>query len=147
MRRNHMRRYETIFILRPSAGEEEINRIIGNTTQIIIGDQGSIIELNRWGMKKLAYLIKKESLGYYVFCDFAGTPEAVAEIERKFRIEDLVLKYMTVKTAGSINDEQIQQAIVAASEKATAAADDGNVEDTDSEPIVEEEHEEDTDEE
>jgi small subunit ribosomal protein S6 len=147
MRRNHMRRYETIFILRPSAGEEEINRIIGNTTQIILGDQGSIIELNRWGMKKLAYLIKKESLGYYVFCDFAGTPEAVAEIERKFRIEDLVLKYMTVKTAGSINAEEIQQAIIAASEKATAAIDDGNVEDTDSEPLVEEEHEEDTDEE
>ena len=142
-----MRRYETIFILRPSTGEEEINRIIGSTTQIILGDQGTIIELNRWGMKKLAYLIKKEVLGYYVFCDFAGTPEAVAEIERKFRIEDLVLKYMTIKTAGSINEEEIQQAIVAVSEKATALADDGETEDSDSEPLVEEEHEEETDEE
>ncbi|MFH0781046.1 MAG: 30S ribosomal protein S6 [Pseudomonadota bacterium] len=140
-----MRRYETIFILRPSAGEEEITRIIENTTQIILGDRGSIIELNRWGMKKLAYLIKKESLGYYVFCDFAGTPEAVAEIERKFRIDDLVLKYMTIKTAGSINEEGIQLAIAAVSEKATALADDGDADDA--EPLAEEETEEDTDEE
>jgi small subunit ribosomal protein S6 len=142
-----MRRYETIFILRPSAGEEEINRIIGATTQIILGDQGSIIELNRWGMKKLAYLIKKESLGYYVFCDFAGTPEAVAEIERKFRIDDLVLKYMTIKKAGSITDEEIQQAVAAVSEKATAVVDDGDTDDRESDHLVDEEHEEDTDEE
>jgi small subunit ribosomal protein S6 len=142
-----MRRYETIFILRPSAGEEEITRIIENTTQIILGDRGSIIELNRWGMKKLAYLIKKESLGYYVFCDFAGTPEAVAEIERKFRIDDLVLKYMTIKTAGSINEEGIQLAIAAVSEKATALADDGDADDAEAEPLAEEETEEDTDEE
>ncbi len=142
-----MRRYETIFILRPSAGEEEINRIIGSTTQIILGDVGSIIELNRWGIKKLAYPIKKEGLGYYVFCDFAGTPETVAEIERKFRIDDLVLKYMTIKTAGSINTDEIQLAIAAVSEKATAMVDDGDAQDALSEHLVEDEHEEDTDEE
>ena len=140
-----MRRYETIFILRPSAGEEEINRVVGSTTQIILGDNGTVIELNRWGIKKLAYLIKKESLGYYVFCDFAGTPEAVAEIERKFRIDDLVLKYMTIKTAGSITEEGIQLAITAVSEKATTVVDDGDADDRESEHLVEEEHEEDTD--
>ncbi len=141
-----MRRYETIFILRPSAGEEEINKVIGSTTQIILDEQGSIIELNKWGMKKLAYLIKKESLGYYVFCDFAGTPDAVAEIERKFRIDDLVLKYMTIKTAGSINQEEIQLAITAVSEKATAVVD-GDADDTEAELLVEEEQEEVADEE
>jgi small subunit ribosomal protein S6 len=146
MRRNHMRRYETICILRPSAGEEEINRVIGSTTQIILGDQGSVIELNRWGLKKLAYLIKKEGLGYYVFCDFAGTPEAVAEIERKFRIDDLVLKYMTIKTAGSITEEEIQLAITAVSEKATTVVD-GDTDENESEHLVEDDHEEDTDEE
>jgi small subunit ribosomal protein S6 len=146
MRRNHMRRYETICILRPSAGEEEINRVIGSTTQIILGDQGSVIELNRWGIKKLAYLIKKEGLGYYVFCDFAGTPEAVSEIERKFRIDDLVLKYMTIKTAGSITEEEIQLAIAAVSEKATTVVD-GDTDENESEHLVEDEHEEDTDEE
>ncbi|MGB3212550.1 MAG: 30S ribosomal protein S6 [Desulforhopalus sp.] len=115
-----MRRYETIFILRPNAGEDEINRVVESTTQIIVDEKGTIIEMNKWGMKKLAYLIKKESLGYYVFCDYAGTPAAVAEIERKFRIDDTVLKYMTIKTETSITEEEIQQAIAAVTAKETA---------------------------
>jgi small subunit ribosomal protein S6 len=137
-----MRRYETIFILRPSAGEEEISKIINSTTQIITDEQGSIIEMNRWGMKKLAYLIKKESLGYYVFCDFAGTPAAVAEIERKFRIDDLVLKYLTIKTADTIGEEGIAKAIAAVAERATAIIDG---EEGDAEAAASEEHEEETD--
>jgi small subunit ribosomal protein S6 len=137
-----MRRYETIFILRPSAGEEEISKIINNTNQIITDEQGSIIEMNRWGMKKLAYLIKKESLGYYVFCDFAGTPAAVAEIERKFRIDDLVLKYLTIKTADTIGEEDIVKAIAAVAERATAIIDG---EEGDAEAATSEEHEEETD--
>lgn len=117
-----MRRYETIFILRPNVGEEEINRVVESTSSIILDDKGTIIDLNKWGMKKLAYLIKKESLGYYVFCDFAGTPAAVAEIERKFRIDDTVLKYMTVKLADSISAEAIQQAVADRNERDAAAA-------------------------
>lgn len=123
-----MRRYETIFIIRPSAGEEEINRVIENTKQIILDDKGSIIELNKWGMKKLAYLIKKESLGYYVYCDFAGTPAAVAEIERKFRIEDLVLKYLTIKTADAIKESEIEQAVLAAEQRKTIPSDNQDTE-------------------
>ena len=106
-----MRRYETIYILRPNLGEEEITKVIESTNQIILDEKGTIVELNKWGMKKLAYLIKKENQGYYVYCDYAGTPATVSEIERKFRIDDSVLKYMTIKTAAAISDEQIQQAV------------------------------------
>lgn len=117
-----MRRYETIVILRPNAGEEEIKRVIETTTQIITDEKGSIIEENKWGMKKLAYLIKKESLGYYVYIDYAGTPAAVSEIERKYRIDDVVLKYMTIKTAAAITEEGVAEAIAAVSARETAAA-------------------------
>jgi len=128
-----MRRYETIFILRPNIGEDEITKIIESTQQIIIDAGGTIIELNRWGMKKLAYLIKKESLGYYVYCDYAGVPEAVNEIERKFRIDDAVLKYLTVKTSEDISAEGIQQAMADASAKQAAAeeADQDSADDSD----------------
>ena len=51
-----MRRYETVFILRPSQSEDEINAIIENTKNIILNDHGSIIDLNKWGMKKLKRL-------------------------------------------------------------------------------------------
>ncbi len=115
-----MRRYETIFILRPNIGEEEINRVIDYTTEIIKEAGGTIIDLNRWGVKKLAYLIKKESLGYYVFCDYAGLPASVAEIERRFRIDDSVMKYMTIKTAGDLDEDAVQQAIAEVNEKAAA---------------------------
>lgn len=114
-----MRRYETIFILRPNVGEEEIKRVVESSRQIILDEQGTVIEMNNWGMKKLAYLIKKESLGFYVFCDYAGTPAAVAEIERKCRIDDTVLKYLTIKTANSITPEGIQEALEAVAAKET----------------------------
>lgn len=116
-----MRRYETIFILRPSQSEDEINTIIENTKRVILDEKGAIIGLSRWGLKKLAYTIKKETQGQYVFCDFAGTPAAVAEIERKFRIDDAVLKYLTIKTADSITEDDIQKAIAEADAKLAAA--------------------------
>lgn len=127
-----MRRYETIVILRPNAGEEEINRVIETTTQIIADEKGSIIELNKWGMKKLAYLIKKESLGYYVYIDYAGTPAAVSEIERKYRIDDVVLKYMTIKTAAAITEEGVAEAVAAVTAREASAAE-GEGEETEGE--------------
>lgn len=116
-----MRRYEQIYILRPSLSENEINTIIENTNEVILGVQGSVIFLDKWGMRKLAYPIKKESQGFYVFCDFAATPKAVAEIERKFRIDDAVLKYLSVKIADAITAEEISAAQETAASKASFA--------------------------
>jgi small subunit ribosomal protein S6 len=125
-----MRRYEQVCILRPSLSEEEITRIIDTAAQLIQEDEGSVIFLNKWGMRKLAYPIKKESQGYYVLCDFAASPAVVAEIERKFRIDDAVLKYLTVKISDAISGEEIEtarseaeaRAIVPESEEEPAAA-------------------------
>ena len=132
-----MRRYETIFILRPTIGEEQINTIIDNTTKIIQSDKGQIIESDKWGVKKLAYPIKKETLGFYVFFDYAGTPEAVSEIERKFRIDDAVLRYLSVKTADAITAEQADTATAelavrrAAAKQASENESDENLDDGD----------------
>lgn len=116
-----MRRYEQIFILRQSLGEEEITKVIENAEQIVLDQGGAVISQNKWGMKKLAYPIKKEPQGYYVFSDFAATPAAVAEIERKFRIDDAVLKYLTVKISDHISAEEITEAQNAATSKAAAS--------------------------
>ena len=93
-----MRRYETITIIRPSAGEDDITGIIERTQGIIEASGGSMVTIDKWGLKKLAYLIDKEQQGYYVFIEYAGLPEAVAEMERIYRIDDRVLKFMTIKT-------------------------------------------------
>jgi small subunit ribosomal protein S6 len=117
-----MRRYETIYILRPALTEEQVTTLIENTTNIIQSDNGQIIELDKWGMKKLSYPIKKESLGFYVYCDFAGSPDAVAEMERKFRIDDSVLRYLTVKISDVITAEEVATATAELADRKAAAA-------------------------
>ncbi len=92
-----MRRYETIYIMRPNIGEDGISGIIDRTNGVIENLGGHIVRQDRWGLKKLAYLIKKETQGFYIYIEYAGVPEAVDEIERLFRIDDNVLKYLTVK--------------------------------------------------
>jgi len=122
-----MRRYETIFIVRPNIGEDEIEAITSRSVATIEGDGGTIIRINNWGLKKLAYLIKKETQGYYVHVDYAGVPASVAEIERIFRIDDRILKYLTVKLADSCDPEAVKEEI--ASAEPAPASDEENIED------------------
>jgi len=102
-----MRRYETIFIVKSSTGEDEITAIIDKVESIITGDGGTVLTVDKWGLKKLAYLIKKEAQGYYGYIDYAAVPSAVAEIERVFKIDDRLLKYMTLKLADSCDPAAI----------------------------------------
>lgn len=124
-----MRRYETIYILRPNLGEEEISTIMNNTNAIITAEGGTIIDLDRWGLRKFAYLIKKETQGVYIFCDYVTQPAAVLEMERKFRIDDAVLKYMTIKLADDITPEKIEQAKIDLAAR-KAAKESGETEET-----------------
>jgi small subunit ribosomal protein S6 len=118
-----MRRYETIFIVRPNIAEDEIDAVINKTSSIIEGDGGIIIRIDKWGLKKLAYLIKKESQGYYVYLDYAGVPASVSEIERIFRIDDKVLKYLTIKLADSCDPEAIKEELASAEAALTSDED------------------------
>jgi small subunit ribosomal protein S6 len=123
-----MRRYETIYILRPNLSEEQVSTIIDNTNAIIASEGGSVIHLDRWGLRKFAYLIKKEQQGVYVFCDYATEPAAVLEMERKFRIDDAVLKYMTIKLADDISPEKIEAAKIEMATRKAAKESDGPAE-------------------
>ena len=115
-----MRRYETIFIVRQNVAEDEIAAITDKATSIIEGDGGTIFRINNWGLKKLAYLIKKENQGYYVYVDYAGIPASVAEIERIFRIDDHILKYLTVKLDDSCDPEAVMEELANAEPVQTA---------------------------
>jgi small subunit ribosomal protein S6 len=113
-----MRRYETTFILRPNLGEGPITEVIDRAGDIIKNDDGVIIWLEHWGARKLSYEINKESHGYYVFVDYAAPGTTVQEIERIFTIDDRVLRFLTVKVADSIDQDEVK----AAAENAAAAA-------------------------
>ncbi|MCX5863646.1 MAG: 30S ribosomal protein S6 [Deltaproteobacteria bacterium] len=93
-----MRRYETIVIVRPGAGETEFSSLSDKVTGTIESFGGLIVRTDRWGLKKLAYPIKKEAQGDFLYIEYAGLPDGVKEMERLIRIDDRVLKFMTVKT-------------------------------------------------
>ena len=137
-----MRRYETIYILRPTLSEDEVNAVVESANSILNNDNGQIISLDKWGLRTLAYLIQKETQGYYVYCDFATEPGNVTEMERKFRIDESVMKYMTVKLADSIDTEGIEaargeyEAAVVAAAEAEAEAAKQEEEQTTSKPAV-----------
>ena len=131
-----MRRYETIFIVRPNVAEDEIEAITNKTGSIIEGDGGTILRINNWGLKKLAYLIKKESQGFYVYVDFAGVPASVAEMERIFRIDDRILKYLTVKLSDSCDPEAVKEQL--ASAETEAGSDENAVDEKESDNVEEE---------
>ena len=138
-----MRRYETIFIVRPNVAEDEIAAITTKTSSIIEGDGGTIFRVNDWGLKKLAYLINKESQGYYVYVDYAGIPAAVAEIERIFRIDDRVLKYVTVKLADFCDPETVKEELAQAEPEVAAEEEEGQ-DAQEEQPEAQEEKKEDT---
>lgn len=93
-----MRTYEEMFIVRPDASEEEVDQLIEQTGQIITSGGGTLDKVDKWGVRRLAYRVQKRDEGYYVVLQFSSNPEAVKEIERRFRVTDSVMKFLTVRT-------------------------------------------------
>jgi small subunit ribosomal protein S6 len=92
-----MRIYEELFILRPDATEEEIDPLVEQIKTVIAASKGTVEKLDKWGVRKLAYRVGKRSEGYYILIQFTAGPEAVKEIERRLRVSDMVLKFITVR--------------------------------------------------
>ncbi|MDW7660473.1 MAG: 30S ribosomal protein S6 [Bacillota bacterium] len=90
-----MRKYETIFILRPSLEEEKRNEIIEKFKGIIAAD-GEIEKVEEWGNKRLAYEIEKLREGYYVHVNFKANPTLPKELERNFKISDDVIRFIVI---------------------------------------------------
>ena len=91
-----MKRYETIVIIDPDLSKEAEAPILERVNDLIPQYKGLLIETDDWGTKKMAYEIKKKSRGHYVRLDFCGDGALIQEMERFFRIDDKVLKFMTV---------------------------------------------------
>lgn len=140
-----MRHYETTYILRPNLGEDQFTEIIERTNAIVTDDDGSIIDIDRWGIKSLAYEIKKETQGYYVYMNYAAHGTTVSEIERIFRIDDRLLRYLTIKLADAIDEAGVEKAkeLIAAEAAAAEAVDTEDAEKKVSEKTASEESKED----
>jgi small subunit ribosomal protein S6 len=107
-----MRRYETIIIIDSDLSEEIREQLINKIKNLIVKLKGTIIKFDEWGVKKLAYEIKKKIRGYYICIDFASEITLIDELERSFRIDDKVLKYMTTLAEKDINAEKVKEIIL-----------------------------------
>lgn len=107
-----MRRYETIFIIDPDTGEEGRDQLFERTKSIIAAQNGMLVNFDEWGIRKLAYDIRKKPRGYYVCMDYCGSSDMVDEIERTFRLDDRYLKYMTVLIDAQADLEKIKAEII-----------------------------------
>ena len=117
-----MRRYETIVIVDPDLGEEQRGTVFDKIRELIPHMGGLLVEFDEWGGRKLAYEIKKKQRGYYVRMNYCGSGDLVSEMERQFRIEDRVMKYMTVLLDKEADMERIQEAMTQSKAEAEAAA-------------------------
>ncbi|MGD8266937.1 MAG: 30S ribosomal protein S6 [Desulfobacterales bacterium] len=116
-----MRRYETIVIVDPDLGEERRTLIFDRIRELVPQKGGLVVEFDEWGARKMAYEIKKKKRGFYLRVDYCGTGDLVKEMERQFRIDDRVLKYMTILLEDDVDMESIQEKMSQADEAPEAA--------------------------
>jgi small subunit ribosomal protein S6 len=112
-----MRRYENVFIVNPELSEEQQQPLFDKLKGLLSEDQGMLVKFDEWGHKRLAYEIKKHTRGYYVLMEFCGDGALVKEIERNMRLDDRVLKYMTVLKDETVDVEAVKAEIEAAKEQ------------------------------
>jgi small subunit ribosomal protein S6 len=91
-----VRRYETVYILRPDLGEAQIKETAKRFEAIIASGGGELIERDEWGVRELTYNIKRERRGYYIRLDYVAPSPVVNEVERNLKLADNVLRYLSV---------------------------------------------------
>jgi small subunit ribosomal protein S6 len=92
-----MRHYENLVIVKPTLTEEEIKAQLAAIDEIITSNGGEIIARDEMGMKKLAYPINKNLRGFYYVVYFTMDPSSVNEVERRYRINEELLRFVTMK--------------------------------------------------
>jgi small subunit ribosomal protein S6 len=97
------REYETIFILRPDLANEAIAAVNTKVRGLIEAGGGQLLKVDNWGRRKLAYEVKKQLKGIYLFWRYLGGPGLVEEVERNLRLSDQVIRYYSVKVASNVD--------------------------------------------
>ena len=93
-----MANYEIMFIVNPNATEEEIDKINSQLENVITSAGGQVQKIEKMGKRRLAYEVTKFREGYYVLFVIGANGEIVKECERRLRVMDAVLRYITVRT-------------------------------------------------
>lgn len=92
-----MRSYEVIYIINPNKTDEEAEEIINKFHQIVIATNGKVDSVEKWGRRKLSFIIKKESKGNYVFMKISCESKTLDELVRNFKLNDSIIRHLVTK--------------------------------------------------
>lgn len=112
-----MANYESVLIARQDLGAAQVNTLVSDLSEVIKKEGGEVVKVDNWGLKNLAYRIKKNRKGHYVLLNIVAPAKAIFEYERLIRLNEDVIRYMTVKveefnneTASSDEDAAVAEA-------------------------------------
>lgn len=91
------RTYESVVIINATLEDEQVEATISRMQETITTHGGELIDLDKWGRKRLAYPIKKAKSGYYVVFRFSATTDLVATLERNYRLDENIIRYLTIQ--------------------------------------------------
>jgi len=91
--------------------EDELTALVDRYSAVVTGQKGILVKVERWGKRRLAYLINKQMRGFYILIDYAGQSAVVNELERNLKIDDKILKFMTVLKDGTVDAAALQNEI------------------------------------
>jgi small subunit ribosomal protein S6 len=89
--------YESAVLINAALEDEAIQNIISRIKEIISGNGGDLRDVEDWGRKRLAYIVKKSKIGYYIFFRYDALPDLIPKLERFFQLDDNILRYLTIK--------------------------------------------------
>jgi len=92
-----MKHYELLFVLKPTLTEEETTKNVETINGVITNNGGEIVKVDNIGMRDLAYEVQKQKRGYYTITYFKSPTSAIKEIERNLRINENVIRFITIK--------------------------------------------------
>lgn len=120
-----MRNYESLYIIHQDVVNDELDAMIEKFKGVLTAQNAEIHMLDNWGVKKLAYPIKKVERGSYIQTYFRAEPEVITEFERRLRLDENVLRFLTIKLEGDfpVVETAVEEAPAAEAAPAPASAD------------------------
>jgi small subunit ribosomal protein S6 len=112
-----LRTYEVAFIAAPNTADDDLSKLNSQIEQIVADRGGKITKVDNWGRRKLAYRIGKFDEGVYTFVHVEGSGKEISEVERRLRVTDFVIRYLTVRT-----DEALKRAVKLKSKRKVSLA-------------------------
>jgi len=100
-----VREYETVFIIDPSCDDSQVEQEVNNVKEIITAGDGKVVEAQSWGKRRLAYDIKKKKEGTYAFVRFGGEPSVLQELNRRLKLNELILRHLIVVSEPAEGEE------------------------------------------